>query len=255
MAASLRRALSAAGALALLAADSGAAPPLQITNATPRAILVQLESSSAPDAVAQSFGGVFPATYSATGNVGTVVISAATHEAMYAGFFPAPAPGSFQPYVIEIDLTTHHATSQPTSGGFQSGPLTQSFSRGALTTNGSAGVVVSGVPPFACTSQMDVDNLCAFVPLFCGKTCSIVSGSAYATGSGKLNLVGNENVSGCDGGVCQGPFTYFTPSGDLKLSEAITPSVPALAPWAIALLLVALVAAAHVASRSAASRA
>lgn len=254
MATSTRRKLLTAGALAILATDAGAAPPLQITNATPRSILVQVESSGAPDAVAQNFGAIFPATYSATGNVGTVVISAATHADMYLGFIPAPVPGSFQPYVIEIDLTTLHATSQPTSGGFQSGPLTMGFSQGVLTSNGTAGVVVAGVPPFACTSQAQVDGFCAIVPLFCGKTCSIVSGSAYAAGSGKLNLVGNESVTGCDGSLCQGPFTYFTPRGDLKLLETITPSVPTLAPWAIALLIGALLAAAHVASRSAASR-
>ena len=202
----------------------------------------------------QSYAGpVFPATYSATGSVGTLVISAATHEAMYAGYFPAPVPGSFTPIVIEIDLATRHATSQVASGGFSSGQLSGGFSQGVLQSNAVLGVIVSGVPPFTCTSQAQVDFLCTIAPQFCGKTCSLVSGSAYDPATGKVNLVGSRTESGCDGGICQGPFTYFTPRGDSATQEPFyPPAVPALAPYATALLLGAILAAAWAASSDAA---
>ena len=232
--------------------DADASIPLRILDTPARAVFVEIESSSDIDAVGQSYGPVFPATYSATGSVGTLVISAATHEAMYAGYIPAPVSGSFTPIVIEIDLATRHATSQVASGGFASGQLTGGFSQGVLQSNAVLGVIVSGVPPFTCTSQAQVDFLCTIAPQFCGKTCSFVSGSAYDPATGKVNLVGSRTESGCDGGVCQGPFTFFTPRGDLRLSEPSAPAVPALAPWATALLLGAILAAARAASSDAA---
>jgi len=235
--------------------DAAAAIPLRILDTPARAVFVEIENSSNIDTVGQNYGPVFPAIYSAMGSVGTLVISAATHEAMYAGNIPAPVPGSFTPIVIEIDLATRHATSQVASGGFASGQLTGSFSQGVLQSDAVVGVIVSGVPPFTCTSQAQVDLLCSFAPQFCGKTCSLVSGSAYDPATGKLNLVGSETQSGCDGGLCQGPFTFFTPRGDLRLSEPFAPAVPALAPWATALLLGAILAAAWVVSSRGARRA
>ena len=99
--------ITIAFAAGVTAAD--AAVPLRILDTTSRAVFVEIESSSNIDTVGQSFGGpVYPASYSATGGIGTLVISAATHEAMYAGNFPAPVPGSFTPIVIEIDLATRH---------------------------------------------------------------------------------------------------------------------------------------------------
>jgi hypothetical protein len=174
---------------------------------------------------------------------------------MYAGSIPAPVPGSFTPIVIEIDLATLHGTSQIASGGFASGPLTRGFTQAVLRSDSVVGVIVSGVPPFMCASQAQVDSLCSFAPQFCGKTCSLVSGSAFATGTGKLNLVGSETQSGCDGGLCQGPFTFFTPRGDLRLSEEFSPMVPTLSPWGIALLIAALIAVAWVVSKRSAGRA
>ncbi len=231
-----------------------AAVPLRILDTPARDVFVEIENSSSIDNVGQSYGPAFPATYSATGSVGTLVISAATHEAMYAGYIPAPVPGSFTPIVIEIDLATRHAESQVASGGFASGQLTGSFSQGVLRSDSVVGVIVSGVPPFTCASQAEVDNLCSFIPMFCGKTCSFVSGVAYDPANGKLNLVGSRTESGCDGGMCQGPFTYFTPRGDLRLSEPFAPAVPALAPWATTLLLAGFVTAVWMASRRAAQK-
>jgi hypothetical protein len=169
---------------------------------------------------------------------------------MYAGNFPAPVPGSFTPIVIEIDLATRHGTSQVASGAFASGPATGSFTQGVLRSDSVVGVIVSGVPPFTCASQAQVDSLCSFAPQFCGKTCSLVSGVAYDPATGKLNLVGSRTESGCDGGSCQGPFSFFTPRGDLRLSEPyVPPAVPSLAPWSTAFLLGAILVAAWIASK------
>ena len=46
-----------------------------------------------------------------------------------------------------------------------------------------------------------------------------------------------------------GPFTFFTPRGDLRLTEEFSPTVPALAPVATALLLAAIVLVAIVATQ------
>ncbi len=244
--------ITIAFAAGVTAAD--AAVPLRILDTTSRAAFVEIESSSNIDTVGQSFGGpVYPATYSATGSTGTLVISATTHEAMYAGNFPAPVPGSFTPIVIEIDLATRHGTSQVAGGAFASGPATGSFTQGVLRSDSVVGVIVSGVPPFTCASQAQVDTLCSFAPQFCGKTCSLVSGVAYEPTSGRLNLVGSRTETGCDGGICQGPFSFFTPRGDLRLSEPNpAPAVPSLAPWATALLLGAILLSAWTASNHAA---
>ncbi len=167
-----------------------ASVPLRILDTTSRAVFVETESSSNIDAVGQSFTGpADPATYSATDGTGTLVISAAAHEAMYAGNFPAPVPGSFTPIVIEIDLATPHGASQVASGAFASGQTTGSFTQGVLRSDAVVGVIVAGVPPFTCASQAQVDSLCSFAPQFCGKTCSFVSGVAYDAATGKLNLV------------------------------------------------------------------
>ena len=201
MAASLRLVVVRRRAVRAGAAD--AAVPLQLLDTTARQVVVEIENSSAIDTVGQTFGADFPASYPVAGGSGRVVISAATHEAMWAGYFPAPVPGSFTPIVIEIELATHHAMSQVASGGFASGPLTEGFTQGVLRSDATAGVIVSGVPPFTCASQAQVDIFCQFAPQFCGKTCSFVAGSAYASATGKVNLVGTESRSGCDGGVCR----------------------------------------------------
>src|SRR5690606_18567928 len=106
--------------------------------------------------VGASFGPAFPATYSASGNIGTLVISAETHEQMRAGALD-PVPSTFTPIVIQFDLTTLSATSLPASGALASGPISTSFTQGALDTSGVAGFVGPDVAPFFCTSQAEVD--------------------------------------------------------------------------------------------------
>ena len=214
------------------------ATPLDVADPTPRAVLVQVETSSNLATVGQSFGPLLPATYSAAGGVGTLVIPVASHEAMRAGGIP-PVPGSFTPIVIQIDLATHAASSQSAGGAQAGGGQTFSFSLSALSTSGPAGFVGPTFPPLFCTSQQQVNDLCPVFPPICGKTCTLVPGSPYDPGTGKLNLVGSETQQGCDGSLCQGPFTFFTGFGDLRVFEPDV--VPAL-PWPAAALLALLLA-------------
>jgi hypothetical protein len=213
--------------------------PLDVSDPTPRDVLFQLESSANLATVGQSFGPALPATYSASGGVGTLVIPIASHEAMRGGL--PPIPGTFTPLVIHIDLATHAATSEAASGAQSQGQLGFSFTLHPLSTVGPAGFIGPTLPPLFCTSQQQVDDLCPVFPPICGETCTLVPGSAYDPGTGKVNLVGSETQQGCDGGVCQGPFVLFTRFGDLRLLEAT--EVPAL-PWPAAMLLALLLLAA-----------
>jgi hypothetical protein len=240
--------LGGAAALALLLSSPAHAQggaPLDISDPTPRNVFVQVESSSSLGTVGQTFGPAFPATWSASGNTGTLTISVETHEQMRAGDWQ-PIPDTFDPIVFQIDLTTLEATSQPASGAIQSGQLGLGFTQQVLSTTGTAGYAGPSVPPLFCTSQAEIDMFCMFVPSFCGQTCTIVPGNEYDPDTGEINLVGRETQSGCDGGVCQGPFDFFTQRGDLRLTEAA--EVPAL-PGPGAILLIGLLAASAFALR------
>jgi len=194
-------------------------PPLDILDGTLRNVLVQLEGSADPSIVGQDFGAEFPATYSASENIGTLVISAATHELMLAGGYP-PVPGSFTPITIQFDLTTFEATSQPASGAMGSGQIGGAFTQQALDTLTVGGFAGPDLPPLFCTSQAQLDDACLIVPLFCGQVCTIVPGAPYDPATGLMNLVGVLTESGCDGSLCSGPFDYFATRGDLMLTEA-----------------------------------
>jgi hypothetical protein len=211
--------------------------PLRVDDATPRPVYIQVENSSNLASVGQSFGPAFPATYSAAGGVGTLTVDPQTFSQFEPIAIP-PVPGSFTSFVIQIDLATKHASSQPASGGYAGGGQSQSFTLHPLASAAILGFTQPGIPPLACVSQQQVDDWCTIVPIFCGKTCTLVPGSAYDPASGELNLVGSESVSGCDGGFCQGPFEFFSGRGDLRLTEDFVPPVPALSPsGAIALAL------------------
>ena len=194
--------------------------PLDVFDPTPRDVLVQANVS-------------FIATYSASGNTGTLVIPVAAHEQMRSGFLD-PVPTTFTPITIDIDLTTFEATSSPASGAMSSGPISLSFATGVLDTTALAGFMGPSVPPLFCTSQAEVDAFCMVVPLFCGQVCTIVPGVNYNGSTGEVQLVGSESQQGCDGAVCSGPFTYFSDL-DLQLFEAPelgmadSPTVPMLA--------------------------
>jgi hypothetical protein len=234
-AASLR---TLASAVLALAAATAHAEPLDLNDPTPRDVLFQVETSGNLATVGQSFGPALPATYSASGGIGTLVIPISSHEALRA-FLP-PVPGSFTPIVIQIDLATHAATSQPAGGQMADGPITFAFTQNALGTGTTGGFVGPTLAPLFCISQQQVDNLCPIFPPICGQTCTLVPGSVYDPQSGELNLIGSETQSGCDGAVCQGPFDLFTQRGDLRLSEAT--EIPLLPAPAGALLFLCLLA-------------
>lgn len=230
-----------------LAALLGALPataqaPLDVLDPTPRDVLLQFEISANLATVGQTFGPTFPATYSVSGNTGTLVISTATHELIRSGGGWSPVPGSFTPIVFAIDLTTLEATSQPAGGQIESGPVTLAFTQNVLDTTALGGFMGPDVPSFFCTSQQEVDDACLLVPIFCGQVCTIVPGSPYDPATGRVNLIGSETQTGCDGAVCSGPFDFFTAGGDLQLSEA--PGVPALSPLGALTLAVLLAVAA-----------
>ena len=217
-------------------AASVAQAPLDVQDPTPRAVQVQLETSGL-GSVGQTFSTPFPASWAVNGNVGTLTISAATHEAMLDGGFPPPVPGAFDPIVIEIDRTTLEATSQPASGAFASPPVSTAFTQNALDTTALAGFMGPDVDPFFCTSQLDVDQACMFAPQFCGQVCTVVPGSPFDTQTGRVNLVGSVSETACDGALCFGPFDFFSGRGDLRFSEAPpAPAVPLLPGWGTSLL-------------------
>jgi hypothetical protein len=226
----VRAALSTALALPLLAsaAHAQAGAPLDVSDPTPRTVLVQVETSTNFAIVGQTFGPAFPASYAVSGNIATLTITAETHEQMRDGSFYMAVPGTFSPLVIEIDRTTLEATSEPAYGVLDVGfPI--SFTQQTLGTTTLGGFVGPGVGPLFCTSQQAIDDACQLWGQFCGLTCTLVPGDAYDPGSGRANLIGIETQTGCHG-PCQ-TFDYFTPQGDLRLTEAVQiPALPGLAP-------------------------
>jgi hypothetical protein len=219
--------------------------PLQVADPTPRPVLVRFETSSDPAQVGQSFGPAWPATWSVSAGVGRVEVSAETHAQARAageGLGYAPVPGSFSPIVVEIDLATLEATSEPTGGELVNPPLGFGFATRALDTTATGGFIGPDLGNLHCTSQQQIDDLCPSVPFLCGKTCTIVPGEPFDPASGKLHLVGSESQQGCDGSLCSGPFEVFARSGDLRLVEVAAAPLPAASPplrAALAMLLAA----------------
>src|SRR5262245_23455011 len=215
-------------ALACAAAPAARAVevPLQIGDPTPRAVQVSFENSPALSAVGQSFGPAWPGTWSVSGGVGRVALSADVHgQARAAKEGLAFAPSGFAPFVVEIDLATLEATSPTTSGQLANPPLAMSFVTSPLATTATGGFITT--TELFCTSQAQVDALCPIVPFLCGQTCVLVPGAPYDPATGKLHLVGPEQVQGCDGGVCSGPFVNFARTGALELTEPPIPGGPA----------------------------
>jgi hypothetical protein len=220
------------------ASASLAMTPLDVQDPTPRTVLVEWENSTDLSAVGVSYAPPVDASYSASGNVGTLVIPIVSHETMRAGGGLLPLPGTFSAVTIEIDLTTLEVTSQTANGTLTTVDETYgvAFTQNPLTSNGTAGYIAGeGIPlPISCTSQADVDALCAIVPAYCSGTCQLVAGAAYEASSGEVNMVGTEDQLQCFGG-CIGPFVAFSQYGDLRFSE-MTPTVPSVGPIALLML-------------------
>ena len=99
---------------ALLAPALAAAQPLNLADPTPRTIQVQFETSVAPGTIGQTYSAPYAGQYSATGNVGTVVIPRAVYEAAiqtqnldYFGYLVTWSliGGSASDFTLDIDLT------------------------------------------------------------------------------------------------------------------------------------------------------
>ena len=146
------------------ASASLAMTPLDVQDPTPRPVLVEWENSTDLSVVGVSYAPPVGATYSASGNVGTLVIPIASHETMRAVGL-VPLPGTFSSVTIEIDLTTLEVTSQTANGTLLLGGNPNygySFTQNPLTSNGTAGYVAGeGILfPTFCSSQAEVDALC-----------------------------------------------------------------------------------------------
>jgi hypothetical protein len=219
--------------VAALAVGAARAEPLDLTDPTPRAIQVEFEVSVDPTAVGQVYSAPFDATYSATGNTGTVVIPAAeyaaaiqTHELDY---FDALATwslvtGSVPDFTLEIDLTTLEATAP-------------AFVYEVVVTSPvpfpQDGTVARVLSTTAIAGLAFLPQFPGF-PFFCS-TCFLVPGASYDPSSGRIHAVGSDELVAPDIPGLKG----FARAGDLRLSEspAHVPSLPAGAIPVVALVL------------------
>jgi hypothetical protein len=201
------------------------AQPLNLADPTPRAIQLEFEISVDPGTVAQTYSEPFAATYSATGNTGTVVISRAEYEAAIQtrdlDYFDAMMtwsliPGSASDFTLEIDLTTMEVAAQPLSYEIhitdpvpvpQNGTVTR-----YLSSTATAGFAF--LPEFP------------GFPFFCA-TCTLVPGASYDPATGAINAVGSDDLVAPD----IPSLTGFSRAGDLRLSETPAPVVPALSTY------------------------
>lgn len=216
------------------------AQPLNLADPTPRTIKVQFEISLLPTLIGQTYSASYTATYSATGNIGTVVIPRAvyesaiqTHDLDYFGY-PLIA-GSAADFTLEIDLTTLEATAQPLA--YQVFVTYPPDAVGTITRNLSTTAIAGfGYSP-------SLPGFPFFTTTPCG-VCALVPGAPYDPATGKLNAVGSDALDSPDLDV-----SSFARAGDLRLSESATPSVPALSSYGLAGLVVALASFAFLVNR------
>lgn len=220
-------------AAVLLTVTHADAAPLDLTNPSPRQVRVEIETSADLSVVGASYGDPIPASYAVEGGFGRVTIDDVDYEAF------ADIQGlDISDIVFRIDLATREVELVNAIGLVNQPFAGYQFIWSMDSTRTSGFVQVDNLPPFHCTSQADVDALCAFVPDFCGETCTIVPGASYDPATGKLNMVGFERQTGCGETGCI-TIDVFNRNGDMRLSEvAAAPMVPALSPLA-ALALVA----------------
>ena len=203
------------------------ARPLNLADPTPRAIQVQFEISVDPGIIGQTYSESYVATYSATGNTGTVVISSAVYEAAIQthdlDYFDTMMTwslisGSASDFTLDIDLTTREATAQPLS--YQvliTDPVP--FPQNGTVTRDLSTIATAG---FAFLPQFPG------FPFFCD-TCTLVPGVTYDQATGKINAVGTDALVAPD----IPSLTGFSRAGDLRLSESPEQVVPALSTYGL----------------------
>jgi hypothetical protein len=213
----LRLAIGSALGWALVPALAGA-EPLDVFDATPRPIRIEFEISASPGTIGQAWSAPFEATYAASGNTGTVVVSAAayasaiaTQQLDYVGALAAwtLVPGSASELRLDIDLTTLQATAQPAHYGVS---LAISPPQDGVVTRNLSTTTVAG---FAFLPSP------AGFPFYC-VPCVPVPGAPYDPATGRLNAIGSDHLVAPDVDV-----NGFSRAGDLRLTEAPT-AVPAL---------------------------
>ena len=225
---------SGAALICCLGSSPAWAQPLNLADPTPRTILVEFEISVDPGSIGQSYSESTVATYSATGNTGTVVIASVAYEAAIQthdlDYFDtimswSLVSGSASDFTLDIDLTTMEATAQPLSYQVlitdpvpfpQNGVVTRELS--TTTTAGFA--FLPQFPGF---------------PFFCD-TCTLVPGTPYDPTTGRINAVGSDDLVAPDIPSLIG----FSRAGDLRLSESPAQLLPALSTHGLCALAVVL---------------
>jgi hypothetical protein len=203
------------------------AEPLDVLDPSPRPVLLEFEISSDPSVVGQNYSSPYPATYSASGGVGTVTLAGSEYESFLSAYGGAwldgVMSGTFSDFTVEIDLTTLEATGGAYGQlGFPAAMVTD------VSTTRSGGWILNPFPP--------PDG-----PLFCSLTvpgCTPVPAAAYDPQTGALNAVGFDRLTHQALAI-----DFFSFSGDLRLSEA--EAVPALDTWATLMLSSLLILAAY----------
>lgn len=219
--------------LLLAASRALAQQPLDLADVAARSVLVEIEISTALDAVGVQYSDPLPASFSVVGDVARVVVDSATYEAyLLEGTQGVQITAS--DFVVEIDLTTLEAVNDPPSTGTVIlSHAGYAFTR-TLDTQRVAGFANGGpAGPLHCSSQQEIDDLCMIVPDYCGVLCVIVPGAPYDAATGEINLVGFENQDGCGEAGCLN-IDMFSDAGDLRLTEVplSVPGVPGVA-WPI----------------------
>lgn len=200
--------LLASAALGLLAtsATPAAAQPLDLSDTTPRDVLVQIdEYVDDYGAVGVAFGAPVTGQLTSDGVISTITLDGATVEALVDTLFAGVAtavPGSFSAYGIEIDVATGTVLSASVSGLVTVPILGAIAIEQTASSNTLAGYTLTNIFGF-------------MLPVFCtgGAGCVIAPGSAYDGMTGQLNAVG----------VITSVFNIFTPFGDLRISEVPSP--------------------------------
>lgn len=219
-----------------LTSASTRAEPLDVADPTPRAIAVEFEVSTAPETIGQLYSTPFAATYSASGNTGTVVISAAEYESILLalGFdyfdlavVASLIMGSASDFTLDIDLTTLEGTAQPLSYQIS---ITDPVQQNGIVTRDLSTTATAGY---------GVDQAIPGFPFFCTlplPTCLPVPGAPYDPLTGKINAVGSGTLVAPDVTLAS-----FSRAGDLRFSEIEATAVPALSGPALGGLVVLLI--------------
>jgi hypothetical protein len=176
--------------------------PLDLTDPGARRVSVEIEASVDPAVVGRAFLPPLPATFSAQGGTGLIVVAAQPLGAQLNAVVPSIGESSTSDFSIEIDLA--------------SGELT--------AVSWSAAFWISGMP-MPGSSLLSSATIGGFVDTaylkeaFCTETpCIFVPGSPYDPVTGRANAIGPLDIPILDT-VIPGLNDMFDTAGDLRLSE------------------------------------